>query len=428
MNANQALKLDEIQGRFDHALVACTLALASLGVVMVGSSSIAVAEGLDVGPFYFLTRHLVFLGGGLALAVMLMRTELKLVEKHGHLLLLLCFLLLLLVFLPGIGRTVNGAQRWINLGVSSFQAVEAVKPLMIVWMAGYLVRNRDAVQHGWIAVFKPLVVVGLLMIALLAQPDFGSAALLLAIAGGMLVLGGASLPRLFAPALLAIPALVWVAMSESYRVRRLTSFLDPWADPFKDGFQLTQALIAVGRGEWFGVGLGGSVQKLFYLPEAHTDFILAVIAEELGFFGVLLVVALFALFTWRAFRIGLRAIDLRRHFAGYCAFGVGLWVSLQAFVSIGVNLGMLPTKGLTLPLISSGGSSVLMTCVAVGLLLRVSYEVERAERQVARVRGEAADVVVEAPAAAAPAVPKYVAPTRGDAAPRPRIEPTWGTA
>ena len=429
--AHQATKLDAITGRYDPVLMLVTLVLAGLGVVMVASSSIAIAEGLDVGPFYFLTRHVVFLaiGGGMAWA--LMRLELKVVEKYSHVLLLLCFAMLVLVFVPGIGRTVNGAQRWINMGIAGFQAVEAVKLMFIIWLASYLVRYRDEIGHNLMALIKPFAVAGMIVILLLLQPDFGSAALLLAITGGMVWLGGARIRNLVIPALVALPLLALVAIAEPYRVRRLTSFRDPWADPFNDGFQLTQALIASGRGEWFGVGLGGSVQKLFYLPEAHTDFIFSVTAEELGFAGSFAIIALFGVFTWRAFNIGLRAIEMRRNFAGFCAFGVGLWVSLQAFVSIGVNLGLLPTKGLTLPMISSGGSSVMMTSVAIGLLLRVSYELDRAERQVARLRGGDAPMPEpgegRAEAAPAPAVsPAATAGAMGPRGTRQRIEPKIG--
>lgn len=428
--AHQATKLDAITGRYDPVLLLVTLALAGLGVVMVASSSIAIAEGLDVGPFYFLTRHLVFLAIGGGMAWGLMRLELKIVEKYSHLLLAMCFVMLLVVFLPGIGRTVNGAQRWINMGFAGFQAVEAVKLMFIIWLASYLVRYRDEIAQKWMALIKPLGVAGAIVVLLLLQPDFGSAALLLAITAGMVVLGGVRLRNLLAPALVALPMLALVAIAEPYRVRRLTSFRDPWADPFNDGFQLTQALIAIGRGEWLGVGLGGSVQKLFYLPEAHTDFIFSVTAEELGFAGSFGIIALFAVFTWRAFNIGLRAVEMRRHFSGFCAFGVGLWISLQAFVSIGVNLGLLPTKGLTLPLISSGGSSVMMTCVAIGLLLRVSYELDRAERQVARLRGgelalpEADDgSAAQAPVVPAPAAHPAALGPRGT---RHRIEPRIG--
>ncbi|HEY0178930.1 MAG TPA: putative peptidoglycan glycosyltransferase FtsW, partial [Dokdonella sp.] len=237
----------------------------------------------------------------------------------------------------------------------------------------------DNVQSSLLGVIKPLGIATLLVVMLLAQPDFGSATLLMAVALGMVWLGGARPSNLAMLAALATPALAWAAFSQDYRVKRLTSFLDPWADPFKDGFQLTQALIAIGRGEWLGVGLGASVQKLFYLPEAHTDFILAVIAEELGLAGIVLVLALFGWLVGRGFAIGLRALERGQRFAGYCAFGIALMIALQALVSIGVNLGVLPTKGLTLPLISSGGSSVMMTCAMIGLLVRVSYEVSRAE-------------------------------------------------
>ena len=386
----QATRLDALPGRYDPWLVGVALTLACLGVVMVASSSIAIGEGLDVGPYYFLLKHLMFLALGTVIAGWLMRTELKSIEQQDRLLLVLCFVLLLLVFVPGIGKTVNGAKRWINFGIMGFQAVEAVKCMYIIWLASYLVRFRDEVNATWGAMLKPLGVAVGLVALLILQPDFGSLSLILAITAGMLVLGGVHMPRMFGPVLIGLPVLAAIAIAEPYRVSRLTSFLDPWRDPFGSGYQLTNALMAVGRGEWFGVGLGGSVQKLAYLPEAHTDFILAVIAEELGFAGVCLVIGLYGLLVGRAFWIGLKCVEMRRHFAGYCAFGIGLWMALQSFVSVGVNLGLLPTKGLTLPLISSGGSSVLGTCAALGLLLRISYELDRAERQVARLRGEGA--------------------------------------
>jgi cell division protein FtsW len=386
----QATRLDAIGGRYDPWLLGVSVALACFGVVMVASSSIAIGEGLGVGPFYFLEKHLMFLAGGIALAGWAMRTELKLVEHYGQWLLLACFVLLLAVFVPGVGVSVNGARRWLYLGVANFQAVEAVKLLYIVWLASYLKRYSEDVTATWSAMLKPLGVAVLLVALLILQPDFGSLSLILAITAGMLVLGGVNMPRMFGPVLVGLPVLAMIAIAEPYRVRRFTSFLDPWADPFNSGYQLTNALMAVGRGEWFGVGLGASVQKLAYLPEAHTDFILAVIAEELGFVGVCAVIGAYMLLSGRAFWIGLKCVEMRRHFAGYCAFGIALWMSLQSFVSIGVNLGLLPTKGLTLPMISSGGSSVLMTSAALGLLLRVSYELDRAQRQVARLRGESA--------------------------------------
>ncbi|WP_407354100.1 putative lipid II flippase FtsW [Luteimonas sp. R10] len=424
----QATRLDAIHGRFDPWLLGAAIALATLGVVMVASSSIAIGEDLEVGPFYFLVRHLMFLGMGTALCLLAMRTEMRSIEKYDRLLLLGCFVLLLMVFLPGLGHTVNGARRWVNLGVSKFQTVEAVKLMYIVWLSSYLVRFRDEVNATWGAMLKPLGVAAGLMLLLVLQPDFGSLALILAITAGMLVLGGVHMPRMAAPVLVILPLLAIVAIAEPYRMRRLTSFMDPFADPFNSGYQLANALMAVGRGEWFGVGLGASVQKLSYLPEAHTDFILAVIGEELGFFGVCLVIGLYALLVGRALWIGLKCVEMRRHFAGYCAFGVALAIGLQSLVSIGVNLGLLPTKGLTLPLVSSGGSSVLMTCLAIGLLLRVSYELDRAQRQVARLRGEAAQPPA-ADAAGAMQAPKpapVAGAARGTSRLRQRIEPTLG--
>ncbi|GGD34778.1 putative lipid II flippase FtsW [Pseudoxanthomonas indica] len=433
--ARQATRLEAIGGRYDPWLLGAALALASLGVVMVASSSIS----QTASPFYYLIRHVLFLGVGIGLAVWAMRTELKTIEHYNQLLLLGCVGLLVLVFVPGLGQSVKGAHRWINLGVSNFQVVEAVKVFFIVWLASYLVRFRDEVNATWTAMLKPLGVVVVLVGLLLMQPDFGSSSLLLSITAGMLVLGGVNMPRMFGPVLVGLPVLAVIAIAEPYRMRRLTSFADPWADPFGSGYQLTNALMAIGRGEWTGIGLGGSVLKLNYLPEVHTDFIFSVIGEELGFAGICLVIALYALLVGRAFWVGLRCVEMGRHFAGYCAFGIALWIGLQSFVSMGVNLGLLPTKGLTLPLISSGGSSVLMTCVAMGLLLRVSYELDRAARQVA-LRGEAlGDVPASADPAAAPsrdaapvsataaaAAAQVTAPAvRGTSRLRQRIEPIF---
>jgi cell division protein FtsW len=356
----------------DPWLAVSALALAAIGVVMVSSSSIAIAEEMHVGPFYFLTKHLIFLVLGTSLGWIAYRVDLEWLKQYSQVMILGGFVLLLLVFLPGIGVTVKGARRWINLGLANFQAVEAVKLFLIVYLAGYFVRHQETLQHSLIGVIKPLVVAGALIGLLLAQPDFGGALLLMAIAGGMVWLAGGSARHLMAILLIAVPLMVLAALAEPYRMRRLFSFMDPWADPFDGGFQLTQALIAVGRGEWFGVGLGESVQKLFYLPEAHTDFILAVIAEELGFVGILVIIGLFAVFTGRAFQLGIEGLRQGRAFEAYLGYGIALWFAMQAAISIGVNIGALPTKGLTLPLISSGGSSVIMSCVAVGLLLKVS--------------------------------------------------------
>ena len=423
----QATRLDAIQGRYDPWLLLIVIAIAAFGVVMVASSSIAIGEDLEVGPFYFLVRHLMFLALGIGLCIAVMRTELKTLERWPQALLLACFGLLLLVFVPGLGRSVNGAHRWISLGVSNFQVVEAVKVIYIVWLASYLVRFRDEVNATWPAMLKPLGVAVLLVGLLLLQPDFGSATMLLAVTAGMLVLGGVHLPKMAAPVVIGLPVFAFVAILEPYRMRRITSFLDPWADQLGAGYQLSNALMAVGRGELFGVGLGGSIQKLSYLPEAHTDFIFAVIAEELGFVGVCLVVGLFAALVGRALWIGLKCVEMRRHFAGYCAFGVALMIGLQSMVSIGVNLGLLPTKGLTLPLVSSGGSSVMMTCVAIGLLLRVSYELDRAQRQVVRLRGEGARPGAgDVPPTTQPPPSSVAGSLRGTSRLRQRVEPTMG--
>jgi cell division protein FtsW len=422
----QATRLDEIGGRYDAWLLAISCVLACLGVVMVGSASIAIAEGRDAGPFYYLTRHVAFVAVGAGLAILAMRTEMKTMEQYSRYLPIAALVLLMLVVLPGIGYTAKGARRWLNLGIGTFQPVEAVKLMLIVWLSSYLARFRDEVSATWKAMIKVLAVAGLLVgILLVIHKDFGSSALLLAITAGMLVLGGANLPRMLLPVLCALPVLALMILMEPYRVQRLVSYRDPWADPFGSGYQLTNALMAVGRGEWFGVGLGASVQKLSYLPEAHTDFILAVIAEELGFVGVLAIIVLYAALAGRAFWIGLKCVEMRRHFAGYVAFGIALWMSLQSFVSIGVNLGLLPTKGLTLPLISSGGSSVMMTCAALGVLLRVSFELDRAQRQVARLRGEAAMPAAAMPATSQP-LPVATAETRGASRLRQRVEPVFG--
>jgi len=398
MGNKQAQRRQGPRGSFDIPLLVAALALAAIGVVMVTSSSIAVADGSHVGAFYYLKKHLGFLVGGCILAGIAMRTELKVIEKHSTLLLLLGVVGLLLVFVPGFGMRINGARRWINLFVTSFQPVEAMKVILVAYLSSYLVRHREGVEYELFGVVKPIGVAGFIVLLLLAQPDFGSAALVVATTVGMVWLAGARMRNLLLLALPLVPLLIYAATAEDYRIKRLTSFLDPWKDPFNDGFQLTQALIAVGRGEWLGVGLGSSVQKLFYLPEAHTDFILAVLAEELGLAGITTVIGLYVVLVGRGLYIGLKGVELGHRFSGYVAYGISLMLGFQAMVSIGVNLGVLPTKGLTLPLISSGGSSVLMTCCMVGVLLRATFEINRAEdaRQTA-VRNPAVAVPTSAP-------------------------------
>ncbi len=375
---NQAKRRQGPRGHFDQWLLLGLIGLASIGVVMVASSSIAVADSHHLGPFYYLKRHLVFLGLGLVAAAVVMRTELKLFEKYAFHLMLLAFLLLLAVFVPHLGMRINGARRWLNLLVTSFQPVEAVKLILVVYIASYLVRHRESVETRFLGLIKPIAVAGVIVILLLLQPDFGSATLVIGVTIAMVWLGGARPLFLFIMGLPLMPLLYIAATGESYRMKRLTSFMDPWKDPFNDGFQLTQSLMAIGRGEWTGVGLGSSVLKLSYLPEAHTDFIFAVIGEELGLAGIVLVISLFALVVGRGLYLGLKGVEVGQRFAGYIAFGVSLMLAMQATVSVGVNLGALPTKGLTLPLISYGGSSMVLTCAMAGVLLRATYEISRA--------------------------------------------------
>jgi len=376
--STQATKRGGPSGHFDQLLLVGLIALASVGVVMVASSSIAVADSQHLGAFYFLRKHLIFLGVGLVAAAVAMRTELKLLEKYAFHLMLLAFLLLLAVFVPHFGMRINGAHRWLNLIFTTFQPVEAVKLILVVYVASYLVRHRESVETRFLGLFKPVLVAGVIVLLLLAQPDFGSATLVIAVTIAMVWLGGARPIFLFLMGLPLMPLLYVAATGESYRMRRLTSFMDPWKDPFNDGFQLTQSLMAIGRGEWTGVGLGSSVLKLSYLPEAHTDFIFAVIGEELGLAGVVMVISLFALVVGRGLYIGLKGVEVGQRFAGYVAFGISLMLAMQAIVSVGVNLGALPTKGLTLPLISYGGSSMALTCAMAGVLLRATFEINRA--------------------------------------------------
>jgi len=387
VSQQQALRASRLNRpvRADSWLLIPVLLLVASGLVMVGSSSIAVAESHGVATYYYLLRHLIYIVLGVMLASCFRSIPIDFLERISRPLMLLSALLLLLVFIPGIGRTVNGSARWITLGFANFQVVEAVKVMVIIYMAGYLVRKADMVKIRFFDTLKPLMFAAMLTGILLLQPDMGSAAVITAIVGGMVWLAGAAWRHLFVLGMAVVPVF-GVAAMEPYRLRRIVSFMNPWEDPFNSGFQLTQALIAVGRGEVFGVGLGASIQKLFYLPEAHTDFIFAVLAEEFGLLGVVFILSLFMLLVARIMIIGLMAHRRERPFAGNIAYGVGLWIGLQALVSMGVNLGVLPTKGLTLPLISFGGSSVLMTFVALGIVFRIRYELDRdAPLTVARV-------------------------------------------
>ena len=369
----------------DAWLLVPVLLLVASGLVMVGSSSIAIAESHGVSPYYYLVRHMIYIVMGLMLASAFRVIPIAFLERISRPLMWLSALVLLLVFIPGIGRSVNGSARWITFGFANFQVVEAVKVMVIIYMAGYLVRKADMVKIRFFDTLKPLLLAGMLTGILLMQPDMGSAAVITAIVGGMVWLAGAAWRHIALLGMMALPVFGFAAM-EPYRLSRIISFTDPWADPYNTGFQLTQALIAVGRGELFGVGLGASIQKLYYLPEAHTDFIFAVLAEEFGLLGVIFILTMFMLLVARIMIIGLMAHRAERPFAGNAAYGIGLWIGLQAIVSMGVNLGVLPTKGITLPLISSGGSSVLMTFLALGIVFRIRYELDRdAPLKIARV-------------------------------------------
>lgn len=360
----------------DAGIVIPALLLLTIGVVMVGSSSVAIAEKHAQPTFYYLIKHLVFLAGGFCLIAICWKLPIKWLETSSRMLLLLMVLALLLPLLPFLGVKINGAHRWINLGVSNFQTVEAVKLMLVIYLAGYLQQRAGQLNQRFFDTIKPLACAGLLGGILLLQPDMGSAMVLGAITVCMLFLAGAAWRYLLLLASVALP-LIGLAATVDYRMERITGFLDPWSDPNNSGYQLIQALIAIGRGEVFGVGTGASVQKLFYLPEAHTDFIFAVLAEEFGLLGITALMLVYAWLIGRIMQIGARAHKMGRGFAGYLCWGMGVWLAMQALISMGVNLGVLPTKGLTLPLISSGGSSLLVCCAALGLVLRVKLELDR---------------------------------------------------
>ncbi len=375
-NRRAPLRRSQMQSdaQYDLPLLIAIAVLLGVGLVMVGSASISIADRQLGAPFYYLLRQMVYVGVGVSLAFVAVQTPLEMWERNGPLLLMVTLLLLLAVLIPGVGRTVNGSTRWLSLIVFNLQVSELVKLALIVYAAGYLVRRGDEVRSTVGGFVKPLGLLVLIAVLLLAEPDFGAVVVMGATLMGMLFLAGVRLWLFGLLASVSAGLLGIVAVASPYRLERLTAFLNPWADPFNSGFQLTQALIAFGRGNWFGVGLGASVQKLFYLPEAHTDFLFAVLAEELGLFGALGVIALFMFVIWRAFVIGRDAARCDQNFGAYVAYGIALWIGLQTVINLGVNMGLLPTKGLTLPLMSYGGSSMIATCIAIGLLLRVDRE------------------------------------------------------
>ena len=365
---------------FDPWVVGTVAALLLVGLVMVASASISVSEHETGNPFFYFERQLIYVGLGLVAAMVAIAIPTSVWEKHSIYLLGGAFVLLLLVLIPGIGHEVNGSRRWVRLGFMNFQVSELARVMLLTYIASYAVRRSDELCSSFKGFMKPVGVLAAAAVLLLLEPDFGAATVLMATGLAVLFLAGVRLHHLLVPVVLGVCAMALLAVTSSYRMRRLVAFRNPWEDPFDSGFQLVQSLIAIGRGEWFGVGLGSSVQKLFYLPEAHTDFVFAVLAEEFGFVGVLLVVCLFALLVGRAMEISRRAADAGLTFQSYVAASIGIWVGLQAFVNIGVNMGLLPTKGLTLPLLSYGGSSMLVTLGVIGLLLRINHEVQMSGR------------------------------------------------
>jgi len=371
--ANARLPLAE----YDQTLMWMTLLMLGLGLVMVYSASIAIAEASRVSGHqagYYLVRHAFFVAAGIMAALIAFQIPLRLWQQAAPWLFLVGVVLLALVLVPGVGREVNGSKRWLPLYFVNLQPSEFMKLFVVLYAADYTVRkavHMDSLRRGFLPMLMVMLVVGGL---LLREPDFGAFVVITVIAMGILFLGGMNWKLFAGLVMLLVAGFVLLILTSPYRLQRVIGFMDPWADPYGTGYQLSHALIAFGRGEWFGVGLGASVEKLFYLPEAHTDFLLAVIAEELGFVAVLAIVLAFAWLVLRAFAIGRRAAMLERHFAALVANGIGIWIGVQAIINIGVNTGMLPTKGLTLPLLSFGGSAITATCCAIAVLLRVDWE------------------------------------------------------
>ena len=365
------------RSELDMTLFWSVVLLLSLGLVMVYSASIAMSEAEKMTGYrmhYYLMRHAIFLVIGVIAACAAFQIPIALWQRLALPLFILGGLLLVLVLIPGIGREVNGSRRWISLGFTSMQPSEFMKFFVVLYAADYTVRKAafmNDFKKGFLPMLAVMVFIGAM---LLRQPDFGALVVITAIAMAVLFLGGLNW-RVFA-GLIVLLAVAFVALIivSPYRLQRIVGFMDPWADAFGKGYQLSHSLIAFGRGEWLGVGLGGSVEKLFYLPEAHTDFLLAVIAEELGFVGIAIVLALFVLLIYRAFAVGREAMMREKYFPALVAQGIGVWLSVQAFINMGVNMGVLPTKGLTLPFLSYGGSGIIVNCVAVAVLLRIDAE------------------------------------------------------
>lgn len=362
---------------FDPWFLAAALCLILIGFIMISSASIEVAAVKNSNPFFYMIRHGIFIVLAVSAAIIMLRIPISFWQRTGPWWLLLGFVLLILVLL--VGREINGSVRWIPLGPVNLQASEVAKFAMVIYLAGYLVRRLSEVRSSWKGIAKPALPLAFFVFLLILEPDFGAAVVLMGTVMGMIFLGGMRFSQfalIIIGCAVVIPSL---AMLQPYRVVRLKTFLDPWADPFGSGYQLAQAQIAFGRGDWFGTGLGNSVQKLFYLPEAHTDFVFSVLAEEMGLIAALMVVALYGLLAVRMFRIGRRAEKLQQFFMAYITYGFAIMLAGQALINIGVNVGALPTKGLTLPLLSYGGSSLIVSCVMLAIVMRVDFELKRME-------------------------------------------------
>ncbi|MEN9897425.1 MAG: Cell division protein FtsW [Pseudomonadota bacterium] len=359
----------------DNILMMVSFSLLLIGFVMVSSASLHLGAKINSDILYYPQRQFIHMMLGLCVATFVAYQPLYFWREHGSKIFLGSVVLLVLVLIPGIGVKVNGSTRWLNIPGFRIQVSEIVKFCTVIFMANYVTRQQKRVQDSATGLLQPLIVFFGVSVLLLAEPDFGSAVVTLIIVMGVMFLAGARLLQFIG--LLSVIGVFggFLVIFSPYRLQRVTSFMDPWADPLKTGFQLVQSLISFGRGEWFGVGLGNGLQKLFYLPEAHTDFLFSVIAEELGLVGVVAIIGLFAVFVWRAFSIGAAAEKTGERFAAFIAYGIGIWFGFQAFVNMGVNMGLLPTKGLTLPLMSYGGGSMMIMCCAVALLFRVHHEV-----------------------------------------------------
>lgn len=359
---------------YDRWLMGLTLTLLLFGLLMVASASMVISDRQYGYPFHYLLRQGIYLSIGLILAFVATRIPLNFWKKISVPFLLISIILLLIVLIPGIGRIVNGSRRWISFGIITLQISELMKLAALLYLAGYLQRHSFVVQTKAMGFLKPLIFLGIIGILLLMEPDFGAFFVMSAMFLTLLFIAGVRISWFLLLLVLAVSAMVGLAMISPYRLQRLTTFLNPWDSQFGSGYQLTQSLIAFGQGGLFGVGLGNSVQKLFYLPEAHTDFLFAVIAEEWGLMGALALISLFAILVIYILRIGRHAQRLNDMFAAYVCYGAGVWMGIQGMINIGVNAGALPTKGLTLPFISYGGSSMLVNCVVMGIILRITYE------------------------------------------------------